>query len=202
MKWKVIDPCLTPYMEGFKSLSPKLKSDNYNKKMQVSLLLIGYIVKLYLNEDIQIFDLKMREVMTKDYDKMYQEWVERMKKNFKFNPKNMNKLFKELDIIRAKKTVELDNLNYNNKVLELFQKYISDDLRDFSHDDKTPLREDQIEEEEHIPPRILRDSSMQSVKSLNQRESYRELISRNEREIFLRDRMSFLRNNSQDDFMG
>ena len=55
MKWKVIDPCLTPYMEGFKGLSVKLKSDNYGRKMQISLLLIGYIVKLYLNEEIQMF---------------------------------------------------------------------------------------------------------------------------------------------------
>ena len=50
-----------------------------------------------------MFEYRIKDLMYKDYDKMYQEWVERMKKNFKFSPKNMNKLFREMDVIRAKK---------------------------------------------------------------------------------------------------
>ncbi len=50
-----------------------------------------------------MFEYRIKELMHKDYDKMYQEWVERMKKNFKFSPKNMNKLFREMDIIRTRK---------------------------------------------------------------------------------------------------
>ena len=65
-----------------------------------------------------------------------------MKKNFKFNPKNMNKLFKELDIIRAKKTAELDQLNYNHKVQELFDKYVEENNKEYmSRDEKTPIEE-------------------------------------------------------------
>ena len=48
-----------------------------------------------------------------------------MKKNFQFSPKNMNKLFKELQIIRTKESDEdLDIVNYNQKVDELFTKLV------------------------------------------------------------------------------
>jgi hypothetical protein len=99
MKWKILEHCLTPYLDDFKGLKPDLKSDNYSKKFQLSLLLIAYIVKLYLNEDLSIFESKMREIVKVNYDKMYQEWVEKMRKNFHFSPKNMNKLFQDLQVV-------------------------------------------------------------------------------------------------------
>lgn len=171
MKWKIIDPCLNAYLDGFKGLSPKLKTDAYGKKMQLSLLLIGYIVKMYLNEEITTYEQKMRDLITINYDRMYQEWVEKMKKNFKFLPKNMNKLFKELDIIRAKKTVELDDLNYNQKVEELFSKYIEENNKDYvsKEEESNPIEEEEVEDEPIVPPNIIRDSSIQSMRSLTQR---------------------------------
>ena len=105
MKWKIIDNCLNAYIDDFKGLADHLKSDNYNKKIQLSLLLIGYVVKVYLNQtdETGCYEHRISEMMVKDYNKMYQEWVEKMKKNFKFSPKNMNKLFREMDIIKTKK---------------------------------------------------------------------------------------------------
>jgi|JI10StandDraft_1071094.scaffolds.fasta_scaffold1137825_1 hypothetical protein len=50
MKWKIIDTCLNTYIEDFKGLTENIKSDTYNKKIQLSLVLIGYVVKVYLNE--------------------------------------------------------------------------------------------------------------------------------------------------------
>ena len=50
MKWKIIDNCLNNYIEDFKGLVENMKLDTYNKKIQLSLLLIGYVVKVYLNE--------------------------------------------------------------------------------------------------------------------------------------------------------
>lgn len=50
MKWKIIDNCLNNYIEDFKGLVENMKLDSYNKKIQLSLLLIGYVVKVYLNE--------------------------------------------------------------------------------------------------------------------------------------------------------
>lgn len=35
--------------------------------MQLSLLLIAYIVKLYLNEEMSLFDAKMRRIITNNY---------------------------------------------------------------------------------------------------------------------------------------
>lgn len=62
MKWKVIDNCLNAYMEDFKGLNENLKSDNYNKKIQLSLVLIGYVVKVYLNDNDEIsgFDYRIK----------------------------------------------------------------------------------------------------------------------------------------------
>lgn len=107
MNWRVIDNCLSNYIDDFRGLQPKLKMDKYSRKMQLSLLLIAYVVKLYLNEEINIFESRMRKIITVNYDRMYQDWVERMRKHFKFSPKNMNKLFRELDIVRVKKEEEL-----------------------------------------------------------------------------------------------
>ena len=75
INWKIIDSSLNAYIDDFRGLHPKLKSDTYSKKMQLSLLLIAYIVKLYLNEEMNIFENKMRKLITHNYDKMYQDWV-------------------------------------------------------------------------------------------------------------------------------
>jgi hypothetical protein len=62
--------------------------------MQFSLLLISYIVKIYLNEESQLYDFKIRDLVRSNFDKMYQEWVQKVQNNFKFSPKHMNRLFK------------------------------------------------------------------------------------------------------------
>jgi len=60
----------------------------------LGLILIAYIVKIYLNEDTSSFDFKIRDIIRVNFDKMYQVWVQKVQNNFKFNPKNMNKLSK------------------------------------------------------------------------------------------------------------
>lgn len=129
MKWKIIDNCLNSYLQEFKGLSDSVKADNYNKKVQLSLLLIGYVVKVYLNqaEQTSVYEYRIREIVTKDYDKMYQEWVQKMKKNFKFSPKYVNKIFKEMDVIKTKKQSQLNDVNYNSKVQQLFKIFVDND---------------------------------------------------------------------------
>ena len=88
--------------------------------MQLSLLLIAYIVKIYLNDDGSMYDYKIRDLIRKNFDNMYQEWVQKVQNNFKFSPKHMNKLFKELD--KGKVPSKGDNIiDYNNLVAELFK---------------------------------------------------------------------------------
>ena len=78
-----------------------------------------------------MYDYKMRDIIKTNYDKMYQEWVEKMKRHFQFSPKNMNKLFKDLQIIKTKESDEdLDIVNYNQKVEELFAKYVDYEYKD------------------------------------------------------------------------
>jgi hypothetical protein len=67
------------------------------KKVQFSLLLISYIVKIYLNEDSTLIDFKIRDIIKHNFDRMYQTWVGRVSTNFKFNPKSMNRIFKDFD---------------------------------------------------------------------------------------------------------
>lgn len=54
-----------------------------------------------------MLEYRIREFMDVNYDKMYQEWVERMKKNFKFSPKIVNKLFVQLEQSKAKTAGEI-----------------------------------------------------------------------------------------------
>ena len=65
------------------------------RKVQLAVLLIAFIVKIYLNEDNSLVDFRVREVVRSNFDKMYQTWVQKVQAHFKFNPKNMNRLFRE-----------------------------------------------------------------------------------------------------------
>lgn len=96
MGWKKVDEtCLGPYIDEVADITPKIARKDYLvKKMQLSLLLIAYIVKIYLNEDSSLYDFKIRDLVKNNFDKMYQEWVQKVQNHFKFSPKNMNKLFK------------------------------------------------------------------------------------------------------------
>lgn len=72
MEWKVIENCLAPYINQVTDITPKIQKDEYVKKMQLSLLLIAYIVKIYLNEDSTLYDFKIRDLIKTNFDKMYQ----------------------------------------------------------------------------------------------------------------------------------
>lgn len=200
MKWKIIDNCLTPYLEEFKGLIENLKSDGYNKKIQLSLLLIGYVVKVYLNEtdETVCYEHRIREMMI-NYDKMYQEWVEKMKKNFKFSPKNMNKLFREMDIIKTKKESELDDVNYNNKVEELFKIFVEPETKnEYIKENEVMIEKEESEEELHQPAAITnmaRNESIQSFRSFGRRDSERSDYGT----YALRNFPSIFRNNSLED---
>jgi hypothetical protein len=89
------------------------------KRVQLSLLLISYIVKLYLNEDNLLFDYKIRDLLKTNFDKMYQVWVAKVQNHFKFSPKNMNLLFKELD--KGKKIDLINIVDYNQLVSDFFK---------------------------------------------------------------------------------
>ena len=50
---------------------------------------------------------------------MYQTWVQKVQNNFKFNPKNMNKLFKDFD--NNKKIKKFQIVDYNKLIAEFFK---------------------------------------------------------------------------------
>ncbi len=49
MKWMVADQCLNEYLDEVEDVTPALKKDVQAQRVQLSLLLIAYIVKIYLN---------------------------------------------------------------------------------------------------------------------------------------------------------
>lgn len=60
---------------------------------------------------------------------MYQEWVQKVQNHFKFSPKNMNKLFKELD--EKKHSVKEEIIDYNQLVSDLFKNYPEDEPQSY-----------------------------------------------------------------------
>lgn len=96
MGWKKVEePCLNDYIGDVTDITPKIENKgDFVKKLQLSLLLIAYIVKIYLNEDSTLYDFKIRDLVRNNFEKMYQEWVQKVQNHFKFSPKHMNKLFK------------------------------------------------------------------------------------------------------------
>lgn len=93
MKWIVTDQCLNEYLDEVEDVTPALKKDVQARRVQLSLLLIAYIVKIYLNEENSLIDFRIRDITKINFDRMYQNWVQKVQSHFKFNPKNMNRLF-------------------------------------------------------------------------------------------------------------
>jgi len=87
--------------------------------VQLSLLLIAYIVKIYLNEENSLVDFKVREIIRGNFDRMYQTWVQKVQGHFKFNPKNMNRLFRELDTAKRERKFQI--VDYNKLVSDFFK---------------------------------------------------------------------------------
>lgn len=120
MGWKKVEePCLNDYIGDVTDITPKIENKgDFVKKLQLSLLLIAYIVKIYLNEDSTLYDFKIRDLVRNNFEKMYQEWVQKVQNHFKFSPKHMNKLFKELD--KGKNMIKEEITDYNQLVAKLF----------------------------------------------------------------------------------
>jgi hypothetical protein len=60
MKWKITEACLNDYYEEITDFTPKINKEPYAKKIQLALLLIAYIIKIYTNEDVSLIDFKIR----------------------------------------------------------------------------------------------------------------------------------------------
>ena len=134
MKWKVADPCLNEYFEEAVDFTPQVPKDQMGRKVQLGLLLIAFIVKIYLNEDNSLVDFKVREVVRANFDKMYQTWVQKVQTHFKFNPKNMNRLFREFASKNATDR-NIQIVDYNKLVADFLCKnegYQPEDRPDFT----------------------------------------------------------------------
>mgnify|MGYP000400960559 CR=1 FL=1 len=122
MKWKLHEICLNEYVDDAIDITPNLEKDLGSRRVQFSLLLISYIVKMYLNDDMSLFDFKIRDIIRTNFEKMYQAWVSKVQTNnwFRFNPRNMNKIFKEYDVHPTEQNVEITD--YNRLVAEYFRR--------------------------------------------------------------------------------
>ena len=119
MKWKITEHCHDDYLDAVVDITPHLQKDTQGRKVQLALLLISYIVKIYLNEDNSIIDFKIRDIIRGGFDRVYQAWVGKVSGNFKFNPKSINRIFKEYDTVKQEHNSQI--IDYNKLVAEFFQ---------------------------------------------------------------------------------
>jgi hypothetical protein len=145
MKWKVTDPCLNDYVDEAGDVTPGLEKDQGARRVQLSLLLIAYIVKIYLNEENSLVDFKVRDIIRNNFDRMYQTWVQKVQGHFKFNPKTMNRLFREFDTTANDKRTAI--VDYNRLVTDFFRQ-----------NDSNPY-ENNHSPEDDPPPQPLRQAS-------------------------------------------
>lgn len=137
MKWKVTDPCLHDYVEEATDVTPHLQKDLESRRVQLALLLIAYIVKIYLNEENSLVDFKIRDIIRNNFDRMYQTWVQKVQGHFKFNPKTMNRLFRELDTAHTDKRTTI--IDYNKLVTDFFRQNDTNSFeRAASHSEEAP----------------------------------------------------------------
>jgi hypothetical protein len=146
MKWKVTDPCLNDYVEEAGDVTPWLEKDQSSHRVQLSLLLIAYIVKIYLNEENSLVDFKIRDIIKNNFDRMYQTWVQKVQGHFKFNPKTMNRLFREFDTAPTDKRTAI--VDYNRLVTDFFRQ-----------NDSNTYEHNQSQEEEQPIPQTFRQPS-------------------------------------------
>lgn len=104
--------------------------------MQLALLLIAYIVKIYLNEDTSLVDFKIRDIIRNNFDRMYQTWVQKVQSHFKFNPKSMNRLFRELDTSQSDRKSAI--VDYNRLVTDFFRQNDTNIERNHSNSEEPP----------------------------------------------------------------
>lgn len=142
MKWKITDPCLNEYIDNAEDITPHLSKDTQTKKVQFSLLLIAYIVKIYLNQDSSLIDFKIRDIIKSGFDRMYQTWVNRVSNNFKFNPKSMNRIFKEYDVKHNEKQLQI--VDYNKLVEEFFRQSDTNSYHEVIAEVEVPRYQEEI----------------------------------------------------------
>jgi hypothetical protein len=136
MKWKVTDACLNDYVEEATDVTPRLEKDLEARRVQLSLLLIAYIVKIYLNEENSLVDFKIRDIIRNNFDRMYQTWVQKVQSHFKFNPKSMNRLFRDLDTTRTDRRSAI--VDYNRLVTDFFRQNDTSLERHHSNSEEQP----------------------------------------------------------------
>ena len=71
---------------------------------------------------------------------MYQVWVERVRSHIKFNPKNINKIFKECEVVEHDSREQI--VDYNKLVQEYFKQNDTTFYQEREQEAEKPAEED------------------------------------------------------------
>lgn len=90
LKWPIYDETIKNHANTLQNLRPGC-SDNFELKcMELYMLLAAYSVKVYLNEDIKIFEGEMNSLLPK-FQQIFQTWGTKFARTaLIINPKKLN----------------------------------------------------------------------------------------------------------------
>lgn len=127
MKWQYTDSTIKNYANTLRPLSKNEPHENIDYKcMELYLLLSAYSVKVYLNEDIKLFEVEMNELLPK-FQQIFHTWGSKFAMTaLSTNPKKLNRKYIETSIKKSDASHE----DFNKKVNELVETNPTGDVKE------------------------------------------------------------------------
>jgi hypothetical protein len=111
LKWPILDETIKNHATTLKSLGSGTSDQLELKCMELYLLLAAYSVKVYLNEDIKIFEGEMNDLLPK-FPQIFQTWGTKFARTaLIINPKKLNSKHNEFSTKHDEKVVHHEDLN-------------------------------------------------------------------------------------------
>lgn len=117
-KWNIHDEIIRRYISGVRDIVCYSADDDDYKAITLYLLLCGYTVKYYLNENIDMYTAEMERVVP-DFRQVFEEWAKQYAMTtLKIHPKNLNKIYRQICLRPEGPRIQAD---YNSLVDQLLQ---------------------------------------------------------------------------------
>lgn len=99
LKWPIFDETISNHANTLQPLCPDLSESHDQKCMELYLLLAAYSVKVYLNEDIKIFEGELNALLPK-FQMIFQTWGGKFAKTaLIINPKKLNAKYNDFSSV-------------------------------------------------------------------------------------------------------
>jgi hypothetical protein len=117
-KWNIHDEIIRRYIGSVRDIVCYSADDDDYKAITLYLLLCGYTVKYYLNENIDMYTNEMDKVCP-DFRVIFEEWAKQYAMTtLRIHPKNLNKIYRQIGLKAELPRIQAD---YNSLVDQLLQ---------------------------------------------------------------------------------